>query len=83
MTISHVSSVTERIFHYLNSQLCCLSLPVQPPQGKYNSFFGPRKRSPGWPLAKKTLLHGLLLPQCVLEQLHHGMESEEREGSVH
>lgn len=56
----------KKIFHYLNSQLCCLSLPDQPPQGKYNSFFGPRKRSPGWPLAKKTLLHGLLLPHFVL-----------------
>lgn len=66
MTISHMSSVTERISHYSNSQLCCLSLPVQPPQRKYNSYFGPRKRSPGQPAAKKTLLHGLLFPQCVL-----------------
>lgn len=64
------------------SQHCCLSLPAQPPQGKYNSFFGPRKRSPGWPLAKKTFVV-FSFPSVCWEQLHHGMGSEEREGSIH
>lgn len=84
MTVSHTSSVTERIFHYLNSQLCCLSLPDQPPQGKYNSFFGPRKRNPGWPFSKENIASWFApSPVCAGEQLHHGMESEEREESVH
>lgn len=64
MTISHMSSVTERIFHYLNSQLCCLSLPAQPSQGKFNrSFWAQKEKS--WVAFSKENIASWFAPSPV------------------
>lgn len=56
-----MSSVTERISQYSYSQLCCLSLPVQLPQEKYNSFFWAQKEKSWAACSKENVVSWFVL----------------------
>lgn len=64
MTTSHMSSVTERIFHYLLSAL--LPEPSCPAStGEVQQLFWAQKEK-SWVAFSKENIRGFFLPQCVL-----------------